>query len=781
MFTHYLKIAWRNILNDKGYSAINIVGLSIALSCCLLLVFWVKFELSYEKCYPKSESIFRLMVEEQRTERIYNISDIRPGITEKLKASFPQIKYATLTRNEKLPFTVEGKEGDGIMANQLKVNEDFLRIFAYEYVEGSPQSVVDNKGSIMSEEIARKFFGKESAIGKTVEFGHSGMFRHYIAAVVKVPENTHVNFDILTPTRDERFGGVHYVKLNDGYQLTPEFEEQVADFLATTNETENKLRLQPIRRMHFHSPEEVKDNSYGSIAEVYLFVGVALLILLIAIINYVNTSIARSINRMKEVGVRKTFGAKRKQLIQQFLIESFILSFIAVFVSLVLVELLFPFFSNIMGKRVLFDFNFMAIIIALVACIVVTLLSGGYAAFYLSSYSPISILRGITVTGKKQRVRGGLIGVQFFLCISVLICTVFIYRQMGVIFNVDTGVDKENILILETSLWNDAENFIQTIKKENANIIDATIAFSAPYNSSYNYSGVSWTGSDDDTRELAFTQIFCDHNYASTFGLQMLQGEFIPPGLSWWQYADEKSFDIVINESFKKLIGLDNPVGTVVSYGWGLSGRIIGVVKDFNFKPLKEPVSPLIISYNPEVSSNVYIKTTGNDKKATRDYILAKYKEMKNNTRPVMYHTVEDEYKEMYVAEFRTAGVSSVFSVISLFLSLMGIVALISFMIEKRTKEIAIRRINGAKTGHIIQLFLHENLIGVLIASIISIPLCYLIMYNWLESYLFRTSLVWWIFVVIPLFVVLITVSVIAMQIYFTARKNLTESFKSDY
>lgn len=783
MFQHYLKIAWRNILKDKTYSAINITGLALAVACCFLLIFWIKFELSYEKCYPDADKIYKVLQEETRTEGIVYSADIRPGIATNLKETFPQIKYAALVRSQTLPFTVLGREGDGIMATYVTTEEDFLRIFAYDYIEGSPETVIKERGAIMSEEAARKFFGNKSAIGETVDFGNSGIATFTISAVVKVPKNTHITFDILNPlSKNPVFGGIHYIRLADGYEITPEFETQVAKFLGTTRDTKNLLKLQPIHDIHLHSPKEVDDGSFGNLAQIYLFSGAALLILLIAVINYVNTSIARAMSRVREVGVRKVFGANRKKLIERFLFESFILSFIAVFISLVLMELLFPSFSQIMGNRLPLVFDVSIFIIAIVMCAVVTLLSGGYAAFYLSSFNPVMIMKGGTKTGSKEGLRKILIGVQFFLSISVLICTVFIYKQIHAVFNAETGVDRNNILVLETSLWYNAEDFIQVIKKENPNIIDASIALSAPYNSSYNYSGVSWTGGKESSKEMEFTQIFCDHHYANTFGLEVIQGEFIPAGLSWWQYADEKSFHIVINEAFKKVIGEENPIGITVRYAWGMEGKIIGVVKDFNFKPLKEPITPLIISFNPESSNNVYIKTTGRDKKATLDYIIAKYKEMKPDFKkhPVIYHTVEDEYNEMYETELRTAGMLSVFSVISFFLTLMGIISMLSFMIEKRSKEIAIRHINGAKTKDIILLFAGDIFKIAAITAVIAIPLCYILLRNWLQGYVYRTTLSWWIFLLIPLLIMAITLLVISLQVYFTARKNPVESLKNE-
>ena len=782
MFKHYLIISARSILKDKGYSTVNIIGLSIAIACCFLLIFWIKFEISYEKCYPYSGRIYRLMTEEIRDDGLYYSTQIRPGITKQLLETFPQIEAATFVRKEGLPFVEEGKENqDGIMADLVTTDADYLRMFAFEYIEGSPQSVVKNRGCIMSEETAHKFFGNQSAIGKTVIFGSSGGVSCMIEAVVKMPANTDIRFDILNPEGRGGYGS-HYIMLKKNQKVTSEFKQQLADFLSATSDTKNKLRLQAIQEIHLSAPESIDTNAAGRLNQIYLFSFAALLILIVAVINYVNTSIARALTRMKEVGVRKVTGAERKQLIERFLFESFILSFISILFAFAFTQMLFTEFSELMGNKISFGFDFITIIIALLVCALVTLMSGGYAAFYLSSLNPVFILRGAFKTGSKETLRKSLMGLQFFLSIAILICTLVIYKQINAIFNAETGVDRKNIVVLETSLWYDAESFIQIIKKENPNIIDATISSGPPYNVTWGYSGVSWEGSDDAVKELEFSQIFCDHNYAGTFGLQLVSGEFIPPGLKWWQFSEEKSYNIVINESFQKLMGVDNPVGITVAYGWGMKGKIIGVVKDFNFKPLRSSITPLIISFNPETCTIVHIKTTGNDKQGTLDFILSKYKEMKPDhaRRPVEYHTVDDDYNKMYEAELRTASMLSIFAFISFFLSLMGVISMTSFMIEKRTKEIAIRKINGANILNVIFLFTHEIVKIAIVASVVAIPVCYAIMNNWLQGYVYRTMLSWWIFIAIPLFIIFITAIVIALQVYLTARQNPAQSLRSD-
>ncbi|MFV0417489.1 MAG: FtsX-like permease family protein [Dysgonomonas sp.] len=786
MLKHYFKVAFRSISNDKGYSFVNVIGLSIATACCLLLIFWVKFELSFEDCYPHSDRIYKIMKIENRADGKQYSTYFRPPIINELKNAFPEIEVGVAITHEDLAFNKEeDKDIDGIMVDYVPTTIDFLKMFFFEYVEGSPEAVQKNRGCIMTEETAKKFFGNSSAIGKTVTFAKVAGISCTIKAVVKLPENTQIRFDILNPY-GHSFGGTQYIMFKENTQLSREKIAQIENFLSTIQQTEDKLAIQPIKDMHLNSPKSVAISSswetYGDKKQIYLFSLAAFLILVIAVINYVNTSIARAMSRMKEVGLRKVSGSTRNQLIVRFLSETFIISIIAVFVALFFVKFLFPDFSEIMGNKVSLLFDVGTLVVAFTFCIVVSLLSGGYAAFYLSSFNPIKALKGGSQTGSRQTFRKALVGLQFFLSISILICTIVMYKQINSLFNANTGVDKDNVIVLDVSLWYDSDDFIQIIKKENPNIIDATIGNCAPYNAPWGYSGVSWPGSSEAVKSMEFTQIFCDYHYANTFGLELIEGEFIPPGLTWWQYAEDKSFNIVINETFKKMMGEENPIGITVSYGWGMKGKIIGVVKDFNFKPLKEKIAPLIMSFNPEAFTTVYVKTTGKDKKATLDYILKKYKEMKSDilNKPVIYHTVEDDFNRMYQVELRTAKILAVFSAISFLISLMGIISMVSFMIEKRTKEIAIRKINGAEMIDIVKIFLKEFSILALISSIVAIPISYYIMNIWLQDYIYRTSLSIWIFLGVPALILLITALVIGIQIYLTTRRNPVEALRTE-
>jgi putative ABC transport system permease protein len=780
MYKHYLKVAFRSMIKDKGYLFVNIVGLSVAVACCFLLIFWVKFELSYENCYPDADRIYRVINVEPRDGEEHRRILIRPGIAGELRETFPQIEAITCVRSEKLPYIREGEEtNDGLALSLMTADDDFLKIFGFVYLEGSPQGVADSRNCIMSKDAARKMFGNESPVGKTVTFG---MLRHTVAAVVEMPQNTNLKFDILDINNDApSHGGVHYVYLRKGVKIK-DFQKIVRDFQSTLKETGHKLELQPVRDMHLYS----KWTGSSNLMQIYLFSLAALLILTIAVINYVNTSIARSINRAKEVGLRKVAGSSKGQLVIRFLSDSFILSFISVIFALILVDILFPLFSEIMGYKLGLYFDFSSILIAIAVCLIITVLSGGYAAFYLSSFSPMLIFRGGVKTGSKENLRRFLIGLQFFLSIGVLICTTVLYRQINLMFNAETGVDRKNIIALHTNIWYGTENYIQEIKRGNPNVIDATMAMCAPFNAGWGYAGVSWEGSGDAVKNITFAEISCDEHYLNVFGLEMVAGQFIQPGLSWAINQKPEDYDIVINESFQKLMGEENPVGITITYGHDgykfRTGKIIGVVKDFNFKPLKKKITPLIISHNNEFCNTMFIKTTGLNKQATLDYIISKYNEMKPSysQQPAEFTYTEDDYNSMYAVEQRIAKLFSFFSIIAFVLSVMGVISMVSFMAEKRTKEIAVRKIYGASIIQIITLFIKEILIVATVAAFIVIPVTYIIMNRWLQGYIYRISLDIWMLILIPVIMFALVSAIIAIQIYSIARRDPVHSLRSE-
>ncbi len=784
MILHYLKVAFRGITRDRFYTAVNLLGLSVAIACCLLLIFWIRFELSYDKGFTHSERIFKVLVAEKKDGQLVRSEEIRPPVYAAFPNGFPEIEAATFVRHEVLPFSYE--DGEGIMLDHVATSEDYLRMFSYEYLEGNQQTAIREKGFVISEETAFRFFGEEPALGKQLTFG----FTKPVSAVVRIPENTHMRFDILDmESGDLSGGGVHYVMLREHVRMTPELKDRLSDFLELWDRPASILELQPLRDVHLRSPREVAVSTewqtYGDYRQIWLLTIAVLLILVIAIINYINTSIAKAMSRMKEVGVRKVTGSTRGQLAVRFLTESFLLSLLSVGIALCFVRFFFPVFSEVMGTYIAFRWEGYVFGISALVCLLITLLSGGYAAFWLSVLHPVYVLRGGSITGSRQGFRKGLIGVQFFLSIAIVLCTFFMYRQLNRMIHVDTGIERENILVFDSNLWYDSDDFIRLITLENPHVVAASMSAFAPYHVTHTTIGTSWMGSPPEAEEMEISVLWCDSHYADVFGLELLQGEFIYPdqAMKWFDPNDETSDAIVINETFRKLMGVDNPVGMNIHLDGG-ERLIIGVIRDFNFKPLNEEISPLALMYNVKMLDKLFIRTTGYEPEATLDYIVERYREhcmaVVHFKQPVVWYTVESDYQALYKGELRTANILLIFSVLSLILSLLGILCMISFMIEKRSKEIAIRRINGAETPQIVQLFAREFLWVGCVAAVLAGITSWVLMHNWLEHYIYRTSLSIWVFLAVPAGIFLLTLAVITLQVLILGRKRPVTSLRSE-
>ena len=787
MITHYWKLAWRNILKDKIYSFINLIGLSIAITSCFLVIFWAKYEFSFEDCHLKVDRIYKVLVDREKMNNVASDPEqVRPSIFRQLKETFPEIKASTFVNHSQATFIYEDK-GEAITVDYVNTTPDYLEIFSYEFIEGNKENIKNENGVIISQELAYKIFGEENAVGKTISLMRRPVLT--VNAVVKMPKNTNLKFDILDLSAERGLSvGVHYILIGEKTRISKETQQRMRDFLSTISETEDKLIYQPLKDAYFHTPKklavpkELAGNTndwkvYGDLKKIYLFLFTALLILAIAIINYVNTSTARALSRMREVGIRKVVGSNRRQLVFRFLEETLIISAASIVIALAATKFLFPAFSIMMESKATFLFNFDTILIIFALCLIITIFSGGYAAFYLSSIDPVTVIQGGVQPSSKENFRKILIGFQFFLSIGMLISTFMIYKQIYYIFTANTGVNSKNIIVIET-LSRNAEDFIQTIK-ENPHIIEVTHASRAPYDIQNNMSDVSWEGMKETGNAIKFSQIYCDHSYAATFGLQVIRGEFIQS--DWNRNVDLKSCDLIINETFQKLMGEDDPLGITVNFGFVLSGKIVGVVKDFNFRPLKEPITPLIIAFMPSSFRNIYVKTSGINNKETTDYILKKYKELKvSPTEPLLYYTAEDDYNTMYKTELQIKKMLIYFSIISLCLCIMGIIGMVTLMIEKRKKEIAIRIINGAIIGNIILLFINYFIKIIGVACLFVIPVSYIILLRWIQTYAFSTSLSWWIFVLIPVVVALITAILITIQLFLSIRRNPAEVIKKE-
>lgn len=807
LLAHYLKISFRSIWKDKTYSLINLVGLTVAMASCFLFVFWIRYEQSFEKEHPNADRIYQVIDTEIHQGWTRKKVTIAPPVARELKAQYPFVEESIFIMMENISYSTD--QESRIRLTTAWSHPDFFQVFPLRCVAGSLSIQSRQNAAFVTEEVAKRYFGSPAnAIGKRFEnpFQEANDRSHVIEGVVSLPINSHIQFDILRIMSEgdrmlEYNGGLHYILVKKGYKFTSnnvyldeKKQAEIGGALSNDSKTKYMYMFQSLEDVHLYTDPVTEKMLlqetvyYGDYKQVRLFAWITVLILLLAIINYVNTSTARAMNRSKEVGIRKVSGAQKMQLVVRFLIESFLLSFVAVVLAIDLAKWVFPAFENIMGNAFLFRVNGELIVVAACLCVLTTLLSGGYAAFYLSSFDPVTVLKGGTRTGSKEGVRKWLTGLQFALSIGVLVCTVIIYRQLDYILHKDLGFDRENVYELSTGLWYESENYQQALCK-NPYILNATMAAYPPFDVQLGYSGISWEGCNEAVKETEVAMLSCDYRFASTFGLQVVAGEFIQPGYTWWQWSEEKSYSIVINESFARLLEMDNPLGTIVRYSpfgsnYTQEGKVIGVVKDFFFQPLQEAMIPLIINFNPEATTKMYVKIRPEKKAETLAFIEEQYYQHRveeaGNNIPYRIKPLDAVYENLYHKEIRLEKLLVFFSVLSIVLSCMGIFGMISFMLERRTREIALRKINGARVQDILLLFFKELGYLIVFASLVALPVSWVLIYRWMEQYAYRTTMGWWVFVLVPVSVWLLTVATVIVQVYYAARRNPVEALRSE-
>lgn len=677
------------------------------------------------------------------------------------------------------------------MYNMSDATPNFLKVFPMECIAGTTANVGKNKvAAFISEEFAKKVYGEpQKAIGMSFKYF---LEQRQFDGVLRVPKNSMIQFDVLFLTDAIYDRGVHYILLNNNAHFTEQQQRIMADFLVENYDSQNKLVFKPLKSIHLQTDNrttriETKGTYYGSLKEINIFSLVAILILLLAVINYVNTSTARAMSRAREVGVRKISGSNKKQLIIRFLTEAFILSLIAVLLAIDIAKVMHHPFETAMNNTFNFQIDGSVIALAITICLITSVLAGSYAAFYLSSLNPVNVLSGnIGKSTSKNTFRKILLGLQFAIAIGILCCTWMVYRQLNFMLNKDLGFNKENVYVFDTNLMYQSEDFINELQKS-PYVINASMASGAPYNVGWAYSGVRWEGAPQGTQEISFAELTCDHRFDDVFDLEMVQGSFLPPGLTWFQNVKKESFNIVINETFQKLLGMENPIGLTITYGgkYERSGKVIGVVKDFYFRPMNNEISPLIMAYNPEYTVFMYIKIDPNHEKEALEHIHSTYKKLSSNiyllsSRPFVLTPLEKEYREMYKSETRLQKILGIFSFISIVLSFMGIVSMVAFIIEKRTKEIGIRKINGAKWLNIVQEFWKEFLLLAGIAAVPAVLASYWFMHGWLQEYVYRPAFGWWIFMLVPLFIAAVTAVILLFQVKDIAKQNPVKSLKSE-
>ena len=774
MLKNYLKIALRNIRKHPGYSVINIAGLAIGLACCLFILIWVLDELSYDKFHENSPYLYRVEENQYYSGRVYHVTVTPYPLAPALKQDFPEIIEATQyvgVGGQLLRYGEKAFFETGIKA----VAPAFFRMFTFPFVKGDSASALDDPFSlVISEEIAEKYFGEEDPIGKA--FSINNRYDMKVTGVMKdVPHNSYLQFNIVIPyALLEKVGAVNdsmgsnsiftFVQLQKGASLQ-QVNEKIRGFIkkhVPDSVTELELALYP--RIHLHQYFGY-GRDMGQIKYVYMFSVIALFVLLIACINFMNLSTARSANRAREVGVRKVAGALKSHIIQQFYGESVIYAFIALAFAMIIVVLLMSPFNNLSGKELSLGILGSGMILAgfIGVTLFTGLVAGSYPALFLSSFQPVRVIKGSLKSGTGSTLfRRILVVIQFALSVFLIIWTVVVYNQLQYMKKRDVGFKRENMVYIP--MRGQTGRFYTALKDalaRDSRILGVTGSSHLPSQIGSNSSGADWDGKDQD-QVVLIGMSSVDYGYIETTGIELTEGRSFSR-----EYGTDQTEAFIVNEEVAKLMGKESVVGERFSFA-GREGRIIGVMKNFHFESFRNKIEPLAVYMRPPDQGFSYtlFRIPPENISASLDFVRETWQKVIPDF-PFEYRFLVDDFEYYYRSEERMGDLLKYFSILAVFIACLGLFGLASFTAEQRTKEIGIRKVLGASAPQITLLLCREFFVLVLLANIISWPVAYFVMKNWLQDFAYRTGLGAFTFVltmVLALIIALLTVSFQAVK-----------------
>lgn len=801
MIKNYLKIALRNIMKHKGISFINIVGLAIGISCSVLILLFVTNELSYDKFHNKADRIYRLAVRASIGDTKINQTYSSSQTFRMLLEDFPEIetgiKFLNLGRTPVIP-----DEKTFYESSFFAVDSAFYDVFSIPLIHGNPETVLkDPNTMVLSKNTALKYFGDINVVGKVIKVDFSsygGIVDFKITGVSEnVPNNSHFHYDLLVssasfPTLINNTGWsannfITYLLLQEGTsqewfdEKLKEFtrkhmgEERFDEWVAQGNYWE--YFLQPITEIHLNSDLNGEFEANGNKTYVYIFSVISIIILLIACINFMNLSTAKSSLRAKEVGLRKVVGSNRNKLISQFLSEAVLLSFISLALGIVIVECLLPVYRNLIGRQLdihYFD-NFVVIPSLLALGLIVGVISGSYPAFFLSSFKPISVLRGNTGSSKgSSLLRNILVIFQFAISIFLIIGTLVIYQQLKFFQNIKLGFNKEQVLVIRNpgALGNNFTPFKEVLRNY-SNVIGVSGSNTLPGRS---FSNIGF-GAEGVEKSFTLNLCVCDYDFLKTLKLEMAQGRFFLREFSTDSHA------AILNEKAVKLLGWENPIGKKIN-NWSRNRgnfTVVGVIKDYHYESLHQEIRPqaLFLSggYYQNIESYISVRLNTENISETVKYVGSTWNDFAPG-KPFEYSFLDEDYDNLYVNEKQTRKLFTIFSLFAIFIACLGLFGLASFSADQRTKEIGIRKVLGASVPRIVNI-LNKNFIKwVLIANLIAWPAAWFIMNSWLQNFAYRIKLSWWMFILAAVLALLIALITVSFQTVKAALKNPIDSLR---
>jgi len=794
MLDTYLKIAIRNLIKHKIFSIINILGLAIGLACFILIMLWVQDELSYDRFHKNEDHIYLVLRSDIGKPSAVTSKMLAPALKDELPEVINATSFVQFPESIKSYLKYKDKGFEEIFG---LVDPQFFDIFSFDFKDRNPQSAFLNPNSIvLTESMAKKYFGDNNALGESLDLTLLGQTRtlKVTGVLENIPHNSHIQREIFIP--------ISYVKKTYGiedwdswynrpsrtYILTQRdvdilaLEHKIAncerEHLPTQNLENLSYSLLPLKKIHLHANNIEFFTSTGDIKYVYIFTIIAVIILLIASMNYMNLSNALSLKRTKEIGIQKVVGAHRSNLIRQYLGETLILTFIAMGCALILVELFLPVLNRLSEKSLIIpylnpQFLFMIFMITLTTGII----SGLYPAIFISGFQPIQILKGKFNIGTSTiNLRKGLIIFQFTLSIIIIICTIIVYSQLKFIQNSKLGYDKENIVCLRIKgdIYGQYDAFKNEIL-ENTNILSISRSEPMDINSLGNTEGLYWPGKNEN-QGFSIWLLHSDCDFASTYKIEMLEGRFYSE-----QFPTDKTSAFVLNEAAVEVMGLQSPIGQEITL-WGRKGKIIGITKNFHFSSFHNAIETLIFRIPDPKEHGIYyrelsIRIKPNSTNQSMAYLKNTWKSF-FPAEPFDYYFVHDQLNTSYRGEQRMGELFRYFSFLAIFIACLGLFGLAAFAAERRTKEIGIRKVLGASVSGIVGMLSKEFIILVLIANVVAWPVAWYAMSRWLQDFAYRISLGIGTFILAGLLALVIALLTVSWQALRAATANPVESLR---
>ncbi len=801
MFQNYLKIALRNLFKNKLFSIINILGLAIGIACCLIMFLYVQNELSYDRFHKNADRIFRVTHERLLNGSMKNMASTPLIAAPTLKNDFPEIEYAVRILREFDP-VVEYEDKQFIENNFYFVDSEILNVFSFNLKQGNYKTALQSPNSvIMSENVTQKYFGDENPVGKSITYRKWG--QEYVFTVSGIfeslPANSHFDIEFMAPFESEQnlWNSMHgedwfYVGswtylLLPNQQAAKDLEVKFPQFVQRHFPDELKeatsLELQALTDIHLHSKLENEIKANGNILYVYVFSAIALLVLFIACINFMNLSTARALGRAKEVGLRKVVGAKRSNLIWQFIGEALLLSFLSIIIAICLVTFFLPLLSNLLGIPLKVEYfgNQLLLPISILIGLVVGLISGSYPAFYLSSFGPVKVLKGVFETGSRGvNLRKLLVINQFTVSIVLLIAIAVISSQVEYMKNKNLGFNKEEIVFLKTEPGTDIMGLKMELEKR-PDILEVIRGGSVP--GSKNASTIDFMlfrpeGANENQR-LQMNSTSIETNYLDLFDQELIVGRNFSQS-----FKTDESEAVIINEAAVREFGWqNNPIGKeieVFNMIGASSGtrRVIGVVRDFHFESLHEKIKPLVMfTRGTRRYGNIIMRINTDNFISTIAYIKNTWKTLVPDF-PLQLFFLNNDLNVLYQQEEKLGRITNFFSWLAVFISCLGLIGLATFATEKRTKEIGVRKVLGASVSSIVYLLSKEFLALIGIAFVISVPLGYFIMNQWLQDFAYRIELGASVFIASGFIAILIALVTISFQSINAALKDPVKTLR---